>query len=818
MSENSIGQTPPFEMTYCPSISKVQGTITLTKYHELITTGFVRPQIEAIRQAAAQGDKERCATLKRSLPAVIVGAVFEEQRKKEGFRRGLCQLVLDVDKLDAPQLADLTTYLRKDPIVHYFNISPSGNGVKIFISYTTESGEVPTDWATYEALHHTAYDYVVDAFRQCYGYDIDTTGRDPMRICFLSYDPEAYYNPQPNVVVVAFDAATCSSRGEAKGEESEPAATAKPPTYLFEGKSKENLESLLTLTRASEDRLDALFVIICKNLYSAGDRFKDGSRNDFVYKAACELNKYGIPRDKALVLIPRSMHKIIEIETDASFEKKVVTPLPTPEVESTVKSAYDNNRAEHATAKLFAPLMKHIYLQVEIQRAVWLRKNLLSLRIEYYRRTDRKLTGKEHYKEFDDNLENHFSLRLKEMGHLVNPKQVHELVNSPFTPAFDPVETYLESLPAWDGSDHIGRFADSVCTNDPDRFRRLLTMWYVGMIKSYRDDDITNHIVIVLYSAGGGIGKTFFIDRILPPELQQAVHQGMVQAEKDSIEKLSTCLVISIDELNHFKRDEMQELKELITRKIVDFRINYDRFGHLHPHRASFIATCNSTNFMSDPSGNRRFHVFEVTSVDMDYQVDYGQLFAQVIHLHDTGFKYYFTPQEQEELSAYNYQFENNDAEYDFLVEYVRKYPGNCKQRKKHTATEILQRMKFFFPETVIDKAAQIRMGKALARRNFQYIKDRNKKLYECYLLTAEQAEYCVQYKSTTTYLDVLFDKFVPKEILLAGDSAKIADIYKARECLDQTNGKKEEAQILYNKYIKEKSDINFTNEGSLPF
>jgi len=818
MSENSIGKTPPFEMTYCPSISKVQGTITLTKYHELTTTGFVRTQIEAIRQAAAEGDKERCATLKRSLPAVIVAAVFEGQRKKEGFRRGLCQLVLDVDKLDRNQLADLTTYLRKDPIVHYFNISPSGNGVKIFISYTTESGEIPTDWPTYEALHHVAYDYVVEAFRQCYGYDVDTTGRDPMRICFLSYDPDAYCNPQPQIVVVDFDAATCSSHVETKGDHQKPTATAKPPTYLFEGKSKENLESLLSPTRASEDRLDALFVIICKNLYSAGDRFKDGSRNDFIYKAACELNKYGIPRDKALVLIPRTMPRIIEIETDVSFEKTVVTPLPTAEVESTVKSAYDNNRSEHATIKLLCVLMKHIYLQVEIQRTVWLRKNLLSLRIEYCRRTDRKLTGKEHYKEFDDNLENHFALRLKEMGHLMNSKQVHELVNSPFTPPFDPVESYLESLPAWDGCDHIGRFADSVCTNDPDRFRRLLTMWYVGMIKSYRDDNITNHIVIVLYSAGGGIGKTFFVDSILPPELQQAVHQGMVKAEKDSIEKLSTCLVISIDELNHFKRDEMRELKELITRKVVDFRINYDRFGHLHPHRASFMATCNSTNFMSDPSGNRRFHVFEVTGVDMNYQVNYEQLFAQIIHLHDTGFKYYFTAEEQEELSAYSYQFEDNNAEYDFLVEYVRKYPSKCQQRKTHTAVEILQRMKFFFPETVIDKAAQIRMGKMLARKEFPFVKTRKSKDYYCHLLTAEQAEYCVQYKSATTYLDVLFDKYVAKEILVAGDDAKIADICKAREFLDQTDGNFKEAQTLYNKYTRNEREINLTNDNLLPF
>jgi Predicted P-loop ATPase and inactivated derivatives len=221
---------------------------------------------------------------------------------------------------------------------------------------------------------------------------------------------------------------------------------------------------------------------------------------------------------------------------------------------------------------------------------------------------------------------------------------------------------------------------------------------------------------------------------------------------------------------------------------------------------------------MSDPSGNRRFHVFEVTSVDMSYQVDYEQLFAQVIHLYDTGFKYYFTAEEQEELSAYNFQFEDNNAEYDFLVEYVRKYPGNCKQRKTHTAVEILQRMKFFFPETVIDKAAQIRMGKMLARKEYPFVKTRKSKDYYCHLLTTEQAEYCVQYKSTTTYLDVLFDKFVPKEILVAGDNAKIADICKAREFLDQTDGKFKEAQKLYDEYIRNERGINLTNDSLLPF
>ena len=126
--------------------------------------------------------------------------------------------------------------------------------------------------------------------------------------------------------------------------------------------------------------------------------------------------------------------------------------------------------------------------------------------------------------------------------------------------------------------------------------------------------------------------------------------------------------------------------------------------------------------------------------------------------------------------------------------------------------------MKFFFPETVIDKATSARMGKMLARKEYPFVKTRKSKDYYCHLLTAEQAEYCVQHKSTTTYLDVLFDKFVAKEILLAGDSAKIADIYKARECLDQVDGNFKEAQKLYNEYIRNERGINLTNDNLLPF
>ena len=208
----------------------------------------------------------------------------------------------------------------------------------------------------------------------------------------------------------------------------------------------------------------------------------------------------------------------------------------------------------------------------------------------------------------------------------------------------------------------------------------------------------------------------------------------------------------------------------------------------------------------------------EAEVADMDYNPDYPQLFAQIMHLVDTGFKYYFTPGEQEELSAYSYQFENNNDEFDFLVKYVRKFPSKCQQKTTHTAAELLQKLKFFNQEYVVNKAAEIRMGKAMARRGFEYFMEHNHKVYYCYILNAEQAEYIAQHRNNSDYIDLNFDRDVPREVLIAGGNAKIADICKARELLNQAEGDFKEAQRLYDTYIKEDREIKFTNDNTLPF
>jgi hypothetical protein len=121
----------------------------------------------------------------------------------------------------------------------------------------------------------------------------------------------------------------------------------------------------------------------------------------------------------------------------------------------------------------------------------------------------------------------------------------------------------------------------------------------------------------------------------------------------------------------------------------------------------------------------------------------------------------------------------------------------------------------------VPDKGAIRRLAAALGRRKVPSKVTHGGKDYVCYLLNAEQAEYCETHRKggrDAIELDVDYDKRVPREVLVAGGDAKIADIVKAKELLDQADNDFEKAKGLYRKYIIAEKDISFRNTDTLPF
>lgn len=64
---------------------------------------------------------------------------------------------------------------------------------------------------------------------------------------------------------------------------------------------------------------------------------------------------------------------------------------------------------------------------------------------------------------------------------------------------------------------------------------------------------------------------------------------------------------------------------------------------------ASFIATSNQKDLLTDPSGSRRFICIEVTeAIDTNRPIDYNQLYAQAMHELDHGERYWFDQSDEQ--------------------------------------------------------------------------------------------------------------------------------------------------------------------------
>jgi hypothetical protein len=80
--------------------------------------------------------------------------------------------------------------LQEDPHVLYVFTSPRGDGLK----YGVRVAKVETD----EAYKHT-WRILADAHKAAYGVTWDESGKDICRLCFVSWDPACYVNPDAEV-------------------------------------------------------------------------------------------------------------------------------------------------------------------------------------------------------------------------------------------------------------------------------------------------------------------------------------------------------------------------------------------------------------------------------------------------------------------------------------------------------------------------------------------------------------------------------------------------------------------------------------------
>ena len=209
-------------------------------------------------------------------------------------------------------------------------------------------------------------------------------------------------------------------------------------------------------------------------------------------------------------------------------------------------------------------------------------------------------------------------------------------------------------------------------TSSSDRFwRQCFKKWFVAMVASWMRDEVVNHQVLVLIGRQG-IYKTTWLEHLIPPELRAYSSKLPLSGQISKDDRLRLCenAMLNIDELDAICGREMNIVKSLLTSTDVNERAAYGRLKERRVRLASFCASTNNREFLTDITGNRRWLPFEVESIQNPFHttLPYEYLYAQAKHLVEQGwFAYWFDMQEIEELEKHNEEFRAQDNEEQLL-------------------------------------------------------------------------------------------------------------------------------------------------------
>ena len=264
-----------------------------------------KTEVEEIRNLIAQGNKAEADNKKKQLLAFTPSAVFTEKRQMPFLEMYSGFVHLDFDKLTPEQLQTAFAIISKISYTSLCFISPSGNGLKVFVEVSTELEH-----------HDIAYLQVQKYYEDATGLKADPSCKDVTRLCFMSHDPNAYRTIQNEKFIVALPQFIQEQQSQTPTAIAPvvPIETAEPEdlniTFLF------NQQIQFTNQKAS---------------------YTDGNRNNYIYLLASNCNRVGLSQSDTEILCTQHFD------------------LSEREIKTAVNSAYSHHTQEH---KKFEPKQK----------------------------------------------------------------------------------------------------------------------------------------------------------------------------------------------------------------------------------------------------------------------------------------------------------------------------------------------------------------------------------------------------------------------------------------------------------------------------
>ena len=252
-------------------------------------------------------------------------------------------------------------------------------------------------------------------------------------------------------------------------------------------------------------------------------------------------------------------------------------------------------------------------------------------------------------------------------------------------PSVHPIREWLNTLPPYtpDQPDWIDWLAQQVrvkpsgeeAKGDKARgeelWRTCFKKWFVAMVASWMHDEVVNHTALVLVGRQG-IFKTTWLERLIPPALRAYSSKMPLNGQISKDDRLRLCenAMLNIDELDAICGREMNIVKSLLTSTDVNERAAYGRLKERRMRLASFCASTNNREFLTDITGNRRWLPFEVESIQNPFHITlpYERIYAQAKALIEgETYMYWFDLEDIEQLEKHNEEFRALENEEELL-------------------------------------------------------------------------------------------------------------------------------------------------------
>ena len=637
------------------------------------------------------------------MPRICFAANYQKRKEQWLMKHYNGLVVLEVNNLPTYEKAvEIRGLAKKLPETLMCFLGASGRSVKIVCRGELYGGGLPEDEAEMRQFHLNIYNTARRAYQNQFGFDIPFLEPRLDRTVYMSADPEMGYQA---------DARPFYADTE-RHELPQPVEISHEEDRLMPGR---------TLTRTYQLNWTFIVETVLGRYFDLPDEEKEAT---LLMQIASMCLEQGIPLAHAQGLTLE--HPVLNRDR-LLVEKIFQTVYSVAEQED-----YRKKRKIRPLKSVPEDTIQAMKTEIFLNSNFEMRKNLLTGVAEYRE----KFSDDQRFKPLTEAVRNDMTLKATELGLKSWDRDVNRFIDSTRIQQYDPVNAWLDKLPAWDGQDRIKELAARVPTNQP-HWEKYLRCWLVGMVAQWRESDkqLTGNALTPLLIGRQGCGKTRFCKILLPPALRDYYNDKLnFKNEFDLNIALTSFALINIDEFDKTTNSQQIVLKYLLSSSDVKFRPPYGKTIQFYRRYTSFIGTTNQPKPLVDPTGSRRFVCVGVTgNINFEDNLEHEQLFAQALYLFNNKERFWLNDKEIQTLIEENEPFQRLNDLVEMIGETFRSPKAN-EHARWWSLGDISQLLASRYPNFDTDTSFQ-KIGNALNDVQFNFKSKRKTKHMEYWLI-----------------------------------------------------------------------------------